>query len=75
MREYLPSLRARLKWNQIVKSLKSMDVVLVLDQDIPRGGSPLGRILEMYPGRDGHAQVAKVQCRGKPLVPLKLHEL
>ncbi len=82
MKEYLPSLRARPKWNQIVKALKSGDVVLVFDQDIPRGRWPLGRILEMYPGRDGHARVAKVQCGGKTLVrpihklvPLELNEL
>ena len=82
MREYLPSLRARPKWDQIVKSLNSGDVVLVLDQDIRCGRWPLGRVLEMYPGRDGHARVAKVQCGGKTLVrqihklvPLELHEL
>ena len=81
MKEYLPSLRARPKWNQIVNSLKSGDVVLVLDQDILRGRWPLG-ILEMYAGRDGHARVTKVQCGGKTLVrsmrklvPLELHEL
>ena len=76
MKEYLPSLRARPKWNQIINGLKSGDVVLVLDQDIPRG-----RILEMYPGQDGHVRVAKVQCGAKTLVrpihklvPLELHE-
>ena len=36
MKEYLPSPRARPKWNQIVKALKSGDVVLVFDQDIPQ---------------------------------------
>ena len=82
MKEHLPSLRARPKWNQIVNSLKSGDVVLVLDQDILRGRWPLGRILEMYPGRDGHARVTKVQCGCKTLVrsmyklvALELHEL
>ena len=82
MKEYLPSLRARPKWNQIVRALKRGDVVLVFDQDMPRGRWPLGRILEMYPGRDGHARVAKVQCGGKTLVrpihklvPLELNEL
>ena len=81
MKEYLLSLRARPKWNQIVNGLKSGDVALVLDQDIPRGRWPLGRILEMYPGRDGHVRVAKVQCGAKTLVrpihklvPLELHE-
>ena len=74
MREYLLSLRARPKWNHIVKSVKSGDVVLVLDQDIPRDRWPLGRILEMYPRRDGHARVAKVKCGGKTLVRL-IHKL
>ena len=68
LKEYLPTLRKRPKWNKIVEDLKSGDVVLVLDKDLPRGKWPLGRMSEVYPGRDGHTRVAKVQCGDKTVV-------
>ena len=66
--EYLPTLRIRPKWTETVKDLKEGDVVLALEKDVPRGRWPLGRILETYPGRDGHSRVAKVQCGDRTLV-------
>ena len=39
-----------------------------LEKDLPRGKWPLGRIVETYPGRDGHTRVAKVQCGERTLV-------
>ena len=79
MNEYLPMLRARPRWNEIVEDIKTGDVVLVHQTDIPRGRWPLGRVLEVFPGKDGHTRVVKVQCGGKAyvrpihkLVPLKV---
>ena len=34
----------------------------MIQSDTPGGSWPLGRIVEVYPGRDGHARVAKVAC-------------
>lgn len=68
MKEYLPTLNKRPKWTEIVKSMKEGDIVLVLDPQLPRGRWPLGRIVQTFPGKDGHTRVAKVQCGGKTLV-------
>ena len=55
-------LRSRPKWTSEVQDLKVGHVVLVIQPDAPRGRWPLGRIVEVYPGRDGHTRVAKVVC-------------
>ena len=60
LKEYLPMLNTRPKWTKVIENLKEEDVVLVLDQNLPRGQWPLGRIVETYPGKDGHSRVAKV---------------
>ena len=39
------------------------DVVLVHQTNIPRGRWPPGRVLEVFPGKDGHTRVVKVQLR------------
>ena len=74
MQEYLPLLNRRPKGTEVVKDPKENDVVLVLDPKLPRGRWPLGRILETYPGRDGHTRVAKVQC-GESTVVRSIHKL
>ena len=74
LQEYLPLLSTRPKWTEVVKDLKDGDVVLVLEPNLPRGRWPLGRILETYPGKDGHTRVAKVQC-GRRTVVRPIHKL
>ena len=61
-------MNTRAKWTEVVKDLKEGDVVLVFDKNLPRGRWPLGRIVETYPGKDGHTRVAKVQLGTKSLV-------
>ena len=54
VKEYLPTLLKRSKWNENNQSpLKVNDVVWILKDMTPRGIWPLGRVLEVYPGRDG----------------------
>ena len=43
------------KWTDIVKDLKNGDIVLVLEPNLPRRKWPLGRIVDTYPGKDGHS--------------------
>ena len=61
MREWLPSLNPRQKWTETRPDLKIGDVVLVISPDCPRAHWPLGRVLEVFPGQDGHVRVAKIQ--------------
>jgi hypothetical protein len=61
MREWLPGLNPRKRWADAQKDLQVGDVVLAIKADSPRGHWPLGRVTEIYPGRDGRVRVAKVQ--------------
>jgi len=47
------------------KDVKPGDVVLVVSPDTVRGQWPLGRILEVYPGKDGKVKPLKVQVGDK----------
>ena len=51
-----------------IRDLKVGDVVLVIQPDTPRRRWPLGRIVAVYPGRDGHTRVAKFACGVKTVV-------
>ena len=61
LREWIRSLSNRRKWLKGERDLQSGDVVLVLSPNTPRGYWPLGRIVEVYQGKDGRVRVAKVQ--------------
>ena len=61
MREYLPTLISRSKWQKVYDDLQVGDVVLVSQADSSRGHWPLSRILEVHAGKDGHNRVAQVQ--------------
>ena len=54
LREWIPSLSPRQKWFKMKKDIKPGNTVLVVSPDTPRGQWPLGKILEVYPGKDGH---------------------
>ena len=68
MREWLPGLNARQKWFQTQRDVQIVDVMLVISPDTSRGNWPLGRVLEVYPGQDGHVWVVKIQVREGTLI-------
>ena len=46
--------------------------MLVISPDTSRGNWPLGRVLEIYPGQDGHVRVVKIQVgEGTLIRPVK----
>lgn len=63
LREYLPQLQKRQKWDKAAANLKSGDVVLVVDYSVPRNQWCLGRIVDVFPGSDG--LIRSVQVRTK----------
>lgn len=68
-REYLPSLEQRQRWNKLQLNLAVNDIVLLLDENLPRSVWPLGRVLEVYYNRkDGLVRSAKVKTRTSELV-------
>ena len=69
MREYLPSLQQRQKWSHANRNFAVGDVVLMLDDTLPRGLWPLGRVLEVFPNQsDGLVRSVKLKTRSSILV-------
>ena len=60
MKEWLPELRRRRKWQQAQRDFVVGDIVLIIDADAPRGRWVMGRIECIYPGKDGHVRTVKV---------------
>jgi hypothetical protein len=48
LKEYLPSLQRREKWNQARRNFEVGDVVLILQDDCPRSSWPLARIVQVH---------------------------
>ena len=61
LKEWVPELNPRRNWFHAQRDLTVGEVVLVVSPDSPRGHWPLGRIVEVFPGKDGHVRVATVQ--------------
>ena len=66
--EWLPALNARRKWLTVERDIQVNDVVLVISSKTPRGHWPLGRVIEVYPGQDGHVRVPKVHVGNEELL-------
>ena len=67
LKEWIPSLNSRKKWNSEKDDFKVGDVVLVLSTDTPRGHWPLGRITKTIIGSDKRVRVVNVQVGQKEL--------
>ena len=59
--EWLPTLNPRKKWREQRRDLRVGDIVLLKDRFDVRGQWPLGKVVEVFPGRDGHVRVVKVK--------------
>lgn len=74
--EYLTTLQERSKWTKGVPNVKVDDMVVVVDNQSPPLMWRLGRIVELFPGTDGHVRVARVLTRSgsvvRPVVKLVL---
>lgn len=64
-REYLPFLQQRPGPNTRSKAnVKRGDVVLLVDESVPRGVWPMGRVEEAIPSADGRVRSVRVLARG-----------
>ena len=63
IREYLPSLTERQKWKREVRNIAVDDVVLVADENSPRGRWHVGRVVKTLPGTDGRVRTAEVKTK------------
>ena len=61
LREYLPTLQARQKWTTHKRNLKAGDLVLIVDERVPRGMWPLGQVIKTIADKDGDVRSAEVK--------------
>ena len=61
VREYLTALNARRKWTNPESKLEVNDVVWVLEEWIPRGVRPLGRVTRTFTGPDQTSESCEVK--------------
>ena len=66
--EYLPSLQIRAKWNEPSRRLTTNDTVLAKDDNLARLQWKLGRVIDVYTGRDGVVRSAKVKLSETTLI-------
>ena len=60
-REYLPNHQERQKWKGLKDNLKINDILLLMDENFPRGQWPLARVVEVVPSKDGLVRSTKVK--------------
>jgi hypothetical protein len=63
VREYLPGLQERQKWNRQRRNFAVGDIVLVVDQSTPRNSWPIGRIVRVYPDKKGFVRSVDVKTK------------
>ena len=68
LKEYLPELQKRNKWQREQRNVKVGDVVLIMDENTPRGIWPMGQVVEVNEGRDGLVRSARVRTKSTELV-------
>ncbi|XP_063965023.1 uncharacterized protein LOC135156448 [Lytechinus pictus] len=60
VKEYLPTLQQRQKWQKPTRNLVEGDIVLIMD-DQPRNKWLMGRVTETFPGKDKLVRSVKVK--------------
>ena len=68
LKEYLPILQTRQKWQGIKQNISKGDIVLVVEETTPRNLWPLGVILDVNVGRDGLVRSALVKTKNTELL-------
>ena len=60
-REVFPSLVPRKKWNAEKRTVRVDDIVIMEDSNSVRGNWTIGRIINVYPGKDGRVRNVKIK--------------
>ena len=68
IKEYLPEMQKRQKWNNRLKNLKIGDLVLIQHENTPRRVWPLGLVVHCNEGRDGLVRSVRVKTPTGELV-------
>lgn len=63
VKEYLPLLQERHKWNQEKRSIVHGDIVFVVDSTAPRSSWLLSRVLETFPNKNGLVRTVRLKMK------------
>ncbi len=63
IRDYLPSLQTRQKWQASPPDLQKHTYVMIVDPQLPRGLWPVGKVIQTHRSPDGHIRSADVQIK------------
>lgn len=72
--EYLTRLMHRSKWTKPEKNLRPDQIVLIKEDNLPPTKWLYGRIMKVYPGKDGLIRVAEVKCKNS-ILSRPIHKL
>ena len=67
IREYLPNLQQRSKWQHPKRSLRQNDLVIIVDYTAPRNSWLLGRVVKTLPGSKGLVRSVLVRTKNSIL--------
>lgn len=75
-RDYLHTLQNRPKWSKPQKNIELGDLVLLHEDNVPTLQWKMGRVTNLFPGKDGIPRVAEVKtatgCFKRPVVKLSI---
>ncbi|XP_064629285.1 uncharacterized protein LOC135488574 [Lineus longissimus] len=63
LREYLPMLMERRKWREKVQNVCFGDLVMMAEDNLPKGEWPMARVVRTFPGDDGCVRVVEVKAK------------
>jgi len=61
LREYLPALQYRHRWQEPRRNFKVDDVVILMDDSLPKNCWSLGRVVGVLPGRDSLVRSVRIK--------------
>ena len=64
LKEYLPTLMPSRKWHEKQENLRIGDIVLILDDNLPRNQWKKGIVIEVFPGTDGEVRIVNLKTAG-----------
>lgn len=73
--EYLQDLQKRTKWNQKQRNFKVNDIVLLVEDDLPRSQWRLARIRGIVESRDGLVRKVQIATGSRTLMERGVHKL
>ncbi|XP_073718037.1 uncharacterized protein [Misgurnus anguillicaudatus] len=68
IRNYLPSLQTRQKWMSEKDNLQVGETVMIVDQQLPRALWPVGKITQVYPGKDNRVRSAEIKVKDRTYI-------